>query len=137
MARKRRRNDFQAGELNLTAMIDVAFQLLNFFVITATPVDVFTNLEILRPQPDDRPPIPKDLAAIRITVFPGGYTVSGRIMELPQLRAMLDRLAASDKGQTILIECTNEAQHNRLVELLDACGQSGMTNLSVVSSGGY
>ena len=35
MARKRRRSTFTAGELNLTAMIDVAFQLLSFFLVSA------------------------------------------------------------------------------------------------------
>ena len=49
MARKRRRNSFNAGELNLTAMIDVAFQLLSFFLVTAHPVDVLTNLDVFRP----------------------------------------------------------------------------------------
>ena len=137
MARKRRRNDAQAGELNLTAMIDVAFQLLNFFIITVTPVDVLTNLEVLRPRPEVQKQQDQPVNAIRIAVFPGGYTVQERTMEMPELKRLLDRLSASDKGQTVLIECANESQHYRLVELLDACAQFGMTNLSVVSSGGF
>ena len=40
MARKRWKSDARPGELNLTAMIDVAFQLLSFFLITVHPVDV-------------------------------------------------------------------------------------------------
>lgn len=137
MARKRRRNDAQAGELNLTAMIDVAFQLLNFFIITVRPVDALTNLDVLRPRPEAPKQQDQPVTAIRIAVFPGGYTVQERTMEMPELKKLLERSAATDKGQTVLIECTNESQHGRLVELLDACAQYGMTNLSVVSSGGF
>ena len=118
-------------------MIDVAFQLLNFFIITVTPVDVLTNLEVLRPRPEVQKQQDQPVNAIRIAVFPGGYTVQERTMEMPELKRLLDRLSASDKGQTVLIECANESQHYRLVELLDACAQFGMTNLSVVSSGGF
>jgi len=74
MARKRRMNQFQAGELNLTAMIDVAFQLLAFFILTAHPVDVMANLAVARPMVDEGAPEKGDFNAIQVTVFPDGYT---------------------------------------------------------------
>lgn len=137
MGRKRRRSNFQAGELNLTAMIDVAFQLLSFFIITTHPVDVLTNLDVFRPQPDqtskpDQAP-PK---VIRITVFPDGFTINDRGVDSRQLAVLLGKLADLDKTQTVLIQCLNESPHSRLIELLDVCSKLGLVNLSVVSSGG-
>ena len=89
MARKRRRNDAQAGELNLTAMIDVAFQLLSFFIITVHPVDVLANLNVFRPSPEKRAQesqVPANM--IRIMVHPdGSYFVNDR----PVSREVLDR----------------------------------------------
>ncbi len=135
MARKRRLNGFHAGELNLTAMIDVAFQLLAFFIITTHPVDVMASLDVFRPAaiPGDeyvRPP------GVRVAVFADGYTVNETRYELDQIVVKLGKLAALDKSQTVLIQCLNDSTHGRFVELLDACAKTGLTNLSVVSSGG-
>ena len=56
MARNRRISGNVAGELNLVAMIDVAFQLLSFFLITVAPVDALTHLPVARPP--ERHPVP-------------------------------------------------------------------------------
>jgi biopolymer transport protein ExbD len=137
MARKRRRSTFTAGELNLTAMIDVAFQLLSFFLISAHPVDVLTNLDVFRPQPEVTsapPPVPPKI--IRITVFPDGFTINDRSVDSRSLAKFLSQLAELDKTQTVLIQCLNESPHGKLIELLDVCARLKLTNLSVVSSGG-
>ena len=135
MARHRRLNGFQAGELNLTAMIDVAFQLLAFFVLTAHPMDVMANLSVFRPMTDSGGTVV--ISPIKVTVYPDGYTVNGNAsMSLENLTEKLGRIASIDKSQTILIQCTNESEHSRLVSFLDVCAKLGLTNLSVVSSGG-
>jgi biopolymer transport protein ExbD len=132
MPRKRRLNYFTAGELNLTAMIDVAFQLLCFFLIAAHPMDVVTNLTVARPAGDRE----SGCTVIRVTVFPNGYTVNERSMDAAQMAVSLGKLAALDPNQTVLIQCLNEAPHSRLIEVLDTCAKVKLTNLSVVSSGG-
>ena len=137
MARKSRRTELQAGELNLTAMIDVAFQLLSFFIITTHPIDVYAHLNIFRPSPDARAnPNEQMVAMIRITVYPDGYTINDKPMLVPQLETILAKMASLDKNQTILIQCLNQSDHGKLVALLDLCVKYGMHNLSVVSSGG-
>jgi biopolymer transport protein ExbD len=136
MARKRRRSTFTAGELNLTAMIDVAFQLLSFFLVTAHPVDVLTNLDVFRPMAEKQTQEVSPAAVIRVTVFPDGFTINDRAVDSRQLNALLGKMAELDKSQTVLIQCLNESPHSRLVELLDVCVKLGLSNLSVVSSGG-
>ena len=136
MARKRRRNSFNAGELNLTAMIDVAFQLLSFFLVTAHPVDVLTNLDVFRPMAEKASQDTSPAKVIRVTVFPDGYTINDRGVDSRQLNALLGKLDDLDKTQTVLIQCLNDSPHGRLIELLDICAKLGLVNLSVVSSGG-
>ncbi len=136
MSRKRRRSTFTAGELNLTAMIDVAFQLLSFFLISARPVDVLTNLDVFRPQAEKSSQQESQAKIIRVTVFPDGFTINDRGVDSRQLTSLLGRLADLDKTQTVLIQCTNESPHGKLIELLDICSKLGLVNLSVVSSGG-
>lgn len=136
MGRKRRKSSFQAGELNLTAMIDVAFQLLSFFIITTHPVDVLTNLDVFRPMAEKASQDTSPAKVIRITVFPDGFTINDRGVDSRQLASLLSRLAELDKTQTVLIQCLNESPHGKLIELLDICSKLGLVNLSVISSGG-
>jgi biopolymer transport protein ExbD len=126
----------RAGELNLTAMIDVAFQLLSFFIITVRPVDVITQLDVFRPSADtmssqrQKPP-----PVIKIMIFPEGFSINDRPVELQDLDRLLTKLAGLDKTQTILIMCASQSPHGRLVDVLDLCAKSGLINLSVVSAG--
>ena len=55
MARKRKGMDAPEGELEMTPMIDVVFQLLIYFIVTIKPVDVVTNLDVFRPAPEIMP----------------------------------------------------------------------------------
>ena len=135
MGRKRRRQHLVAGELNLVAMIDVAFQLLSFFIITVHPVDVFTNLSVFRPSqekvnPVDAPP-PNFL---RIMIYKDAYTLNENPMPFKNLDKVMTTLAKSDSTRTILIMCRAESKHRQLIEVLDMCARLKLTNLSVVSS---
>ena len=94
MARQRKKSEIHAGELNLTAMIDVAFQLLNFFIITSHPVDVFTHLNVFRPSPeppkkDQPPPLPENM--IRIQIFSDGYSINERPVTVKMLEGLARR----------------------------------------------
>ena len=136
MARKRKMSEIHAGELNLTAMIDVAFQLLSFFIITVRPVDVLTQLDVFRPsteQTQSKSQTPPKM--IKIMIFPDGFSINDRPVELQDLDRLLTKLAGLDKTQTILIMCASQSPHGRLVDVLDLCAKSGLINLSVVSAG--
>ncbi len=135
MARKKRRTDAKAGELNLTAMIDVAFQLLSFFIITTHPVDVLTNLDVFRPAPQkaSKPP-PTPPQVLRITVALEGYLVNDTPVEFTSMEPFIFKMAAADKTQTVLIQCDQRAEHRKLIAVLDMCSKAGLVNLSVVST---
>ena len=136
MARKRKKTSLHAGELNLTAMIDVAFQLLSFFIITVKPMDVLTNLDVFRPSPEksqqEQKATPPKL--IQVQIFPDGYTINERPVDLESLDRLLTKLASMDKTQTILIMVAGQSDHGRLVDVLDLCAKAGLVNLSVVSA---
>lgn len=142
MARKRRTHAAHPGELNLTAMIDVAFQLLAFFLLAIKPVDVFANLEAFRPSPEpprDQHATPPPLIRILLPQNAGdsGACVINDIpLTAPQVEHKLMRYGESDPSQTILIQCAKNSTHRQLVELLDKCAKARLTSISVVSSAG-
>jgi len=117
-------------------MIDIAFQMLSFFVITTHPVSVITNLDVYRPSQDKTASQAKQPPKmIKIMVLPNDvFSINDKIIELQDLDRLLSKLAALDTQQTIMIMCTPESQHGQLVEVLDLCAKSGLVNLSVVST---
>jgi biopolymer transport protein ExbD len=136
MARKRFKSDQHPGELNLTAMIDVAFQLLSFFLITIKPVDVLAHLQAFRPSPEKTNTREQSVEMIKIMVLPNQFVMNDIPVTKVQLEQKLRKYAATDASQTILIMCAKQSKHEELVELLDKCAQFKLTNLSVVSSAG-
>jgi len=141
MARKRYKAEHRPGELNLTAMIDVAFQLLSFFLIAIKPVDVLANLEAFRPSPERTSSSAPSVPMIKIMVLSpnsgiSDYVVNDTPMTMTQVENRLKKYADTDPTQTVLIMCAQKSTHKQLVELLDRCARYKMTNLSVVSLAG-
>jgi len=135
MARKKRKQHLVAGELNLVAMIDVAFQLLSFFIITIHPQDVLTNLNVFRPSQENTAPPDNTMPnMIRIMIFSNALTLNENPMTFKSMEKVMTQLAKNDKSQTILIMCRAESKHKDLVAVLNMCAKLKLTNLSVISS---
>ncbi len=133
---RRRKGIVDAGaELNMTAMIDVVFQLLIFFLVTQKPIDTMANLDVFRPSPEKKqeqmqtPP-----KMIRIQIYADGFTINDRPVGLTELDRLLARLAGIDRNQTIMIMCAALSKHEDLVRVLDLCAKTGLVNLSVIST---
>ena len=134
MARKKRTQEWHAGELNLTAMIDVAFQLLNFFVLTTHPVDVFANLDVFRPQAEKVITQQEEqIPLLEIFVYKDGYAMSKKPMGLPELDRKLERIANSSKDSMIIIKCTGDSTQTGLVNVLDLCAKHQLGKISIFS----
>ena len=135
MARKKRRSHMNAGELNLTAMIDVAFQLLSFFIMTMKPTDVLAQLDVSRPAPDKRAiQQSKPINVLWITILAdGSFILNDHPIKKENLDQQLTQLGALDKTQTVIVACTPKSSHGKMVEILDLCAKAGLESLSVVS----
>ena len=135
MARSRKRSHLIAGELNLTAMIDVAFQMLNFFVITMKPMDVLANLDVSRPAPSTASKQQKPPNFLRIYILnDGNITINDRLVSKENFERTLKQITTMNtKDVTVLIGCEPQSPHGKMVEVLDLCSFAGLTNLSLVS----
>lgn len=118
----------------MTPMIDVVFLLLVYFVMTLQPTDLFAHLNVFTPSAEAATEAPKDPPSlIRIGVNPGGYTFDGLVVSSTQLESFLARLASASKTQSVLITCSVDSRHGRLVAVLNMCAKFELDNLSVVS----
>ena len=132
---RRVRKSQENPELSMTPMIDVVFQLLIFFIVTLKAEDILAHLDVSRPAPDSQQTKEQDIELVEILVGhqQTGFSMKGRIMTIKELERRLGELAAVDRKVPVLIKCTNQSRHGKLVEVLDACAKHKLTNLSVFS----
>lgn len=117
--------------LNLTPMIDVVFQLLIFFMVATTFADPEKELGIELPEAvsgaaaDDGGPLV-------INVFADGRVVlGGRDLPADDLLPTLRAAAQADPERSVTIRGDRLVHHERIVAVMDACGQAGLLNLAV------
>jgi biopolymer transport protein ExbD len=119
----------------MTAMIDVVFQLLIYFIVTVKPIDEIAHLDVFRPSPEKKqeqlqtPP-----KMIRIQIFQDGFTINDRTVNLAEMEKLIERLAGINKTQTIMIMAAGQSRHENLIHVLDLCAKNGLQNLSVIST---
>ena len=129
MARKEQENP----KAEMTPMIDVVFQLMIFFVVTIKQEDIYSKLNANRPAPNQASSSESNDTQIKIDIGYSGLIFNGRGVRMNELRSNLKQLSATSKNATVLIRCTMDSPHGRLVDVLDACNQYGMRNLSIFS----
>lgn len=120
----------------MSAMIDVVFLLLVYFVLTKKPdipeVHMAINLPSPNPatQPDEPPP-----TTLEIHVLAGErYMLQGtKQVSLQALENYLLDFAAFGTDQTVMIKVEPEAREAALVNVLDRCSKANLSNLNVLS----
>ena len=120
-------------KVEMTPMIDVVFQLMIFFVVTIKQEDIYSKLNANRPAPNQASSSESNDTQIKIDIGYAGLIFNGRGVRMNELRSNLKQLSATSKNATVLIRCTMDSPHGRLVDVLDACNQYGMRNLSIFS----
>ena len=133
LGRKKKTSEV-SGEVEMTPMIDVVFQLLIYFVVTIKPMDVNAHLDVFRPGAQKREPSDSQPPRmIRIQIFKGALVMNDRSVDLKSLGDILRKLGAIKTDQTVMIMCARDSEHEKLIQVLDRCSKAGLTNLSVVS----
>ena len=120
-------------QLDMTPMIDVVVELIIFFVVTIKQEDIYSKLNANRPAPNQSSSSESNDTQIKIDIGYSGLIFNGRGVRMNELRSNLKQLSATSKNATVLIRCTMDSPHGRLVDVLDACIQYGMRNLSIFS----
>jgi len=152
--KKRKRIQLDDAETPMSSMIDVVFLLLIYFIVTQKPIIDETLLSCDLPTPGGKPPKnpPTMLTVEVVRMFPNPtnnkaiikkelntYYLNKRRWKFNDpkatndLRRQLIAIAENDKDQTIIINCGPNATHQKLIQILDACAESGLTKLNVVN----
>ena len=142
-------------ELNLAAMLDMAFQLLTFFILTFSPVSLENGFKFHLPPPVPATRLAEDSGApgsnTASTRFPGLDTLTISLLAMPdghirqiaieqtvvrqdelaqRLRAIFaDRVAGF---QQVLLQVDSRLAYSDLMRVIDVCTQVRLPTQSAV-----
>lgn len=128
--------------LQIGPLIDVVFLLLIYFIVTSSLKSPEADLGIRLPgsmaqtstlqMPDEQILEINAAGAINLnnTIFPNDGE-----RQIPELAEMLSRyrLASEATGNQALvtIQAEDETRHQRVIDVMNACGEAGITNVTV------
>lgn len=131
-ARRRaaRRLRERGAVVELTPLIDIVFQLLIFFLLTATFKDQSSlDVELARAKSQERS---EQAQNVVVSIGKDGrYEIDGAVVEARELEMRLCKHA--QQGDTSLhIRADRASQHEALVEVMDQAKTCGMTKMGIL-----
>ncbi len=140
MARKKKRMNTTEASIPMESMIDVVFLLLIYFIVTQKPIIEETLLGVNLPSASDstskNQTEPGSLFTIDVIKMGNGsgnfFSVNSIPTPLKGMKEQLAMLAENDADTTVIIRCGPNAKHSKLVTVLDACAEAGLTKLNIV-----
>jgi biopolymer transport protein ExbD len=130
---RRHRNSPERIELQMTAMVDVVFLLLIFFLVTRWQEDLLTHMDVIRPRTVLVRSLPADENILQVTVRRNGFALHGRSVGAEELEIQVGKIASYSEQVPVLIRCADDSPHGLLVRVLDMCARHRLTRIRVVS----
>ncbi len=130
-----KRQNRESSEVNLTPLIDVVFLLLIFFMVSTTFTDK-TELAIDLPEAQGNLQMKKPEAIEVVVSQAGDYAINGQNLlnnRIGTLKEAISKIAGGDKQRPLVITADAQSPHQAVVNVMDAAGQLGFTNLSITS----
>jgi biopolymer transport protein ExbD len=142
-----KRTEHPQIDLQIAPMIDVCFLLLFFYIITSKPVKPEADMTMTLPgtvAQEESVDIPDEQ---RITIQDNGQIVLNDLSldkpddrKLPALLATLKRFKESsdaNKSQALItLDVSDNAVHQRVVDVLNACAEAGIQGVTFAGATG-
>jgi biopolymer transport protein ExbD len=140
-----RRTEHPQIELQIAPMIDVCFLLLFFYILTSKPVQPEADINMTLPgtvAQEESLEIPDEQ---RISILEDGQIVLNDLpldephsRELPALLKTLTRFKESvdaNKSEALItVDAADGSQHQRIVDVLNACARAGIRGVTFAPS---
>ncbi|NQT94595.1 MAG: biopolymer transporter ExbD [Lentisphaerae bacterium] len=124
---RRARRSEPPVKISSTAMIDVVFLLLVFFVFTVSPQDILARLEVSGGVGGGDSSIPM----LRIDVLENGFTLNDKPAGEAELERLLSRFGDISPDIGVMISCRPGSPHSLLIRALDTCAGAGLKNVAM------
>ncbi len=117
--------------INVTALLDVVFLLLIFFVVTSTFLEQ-PGLDLSLPEASSADVATRDEVILRMTVD-GAMFVGGQKVEEDALEQALRAGLAAENVTRVVLEADERVPHGQVVKGMDAARKAGATALIIAT----
>jgi biopolymer transport protein ExbD len=118
--------------LNLTAMLDIMFLLLIFFVLNTKFLDDERQINLQVPQVNGQNKLAAADQQKTINVYRDGtIRLDGTTVTLPDLTARLAAACKQTKHLGVLVRGDGHGELQQVADVLTACKQAGVNDLAV------
>ena len=130
----RKKKPTRSQGLEMTALMDVIFLLLCFFVTTSVFSQWESEIAITLPSAKSATVPGRMPGEIILNVSAGGMvSVNGQILSLDEPTKRLSRLSKLYPGQPIVIRADKATSYESLVAVIDACRTADVWNFSLAT----
>lgn len=136
LKRKRKRELSSQDSTPISAMIDIVFLLLIYFILTQKPIIEDTRLNFspaCRGKSAAQSSAISDFAFLEINENTETYLFNGQAISREQLPTYLNHIGKNNKETQLIIFCADNVKHTDLVKALDLCRLSSLSNISIMA----
>jgi len=121
----------QAGEIDLTPMLDVVFILLIFFIVTAVFVKE-AGYDVLKPQASMAEFT--NLDPILVAISPAGEIfMDGDIIEPRNMRFRLEQRLSDAPNAPVIIQADQAATNEHVITVMGAAREAGVVSVQIAA----
>ena len=122
-------------EVNLTALIDVVFLLLIFFMVSTT-FDRHARLKVSLPEASTKTTQQQKEPLVLSIDAKGNYFINDRQVvnqTLDTLKQAIQKTIGDDKNISLMLRADANTPHQSVVRAMDAASQLGLSKLSIAT----
>ena len=119
----------EAGEIDLTPMLDVVFILLVFFIVTSVFVTE-AGIDVTRPEASLVDPTSGDLILIAVGAN-GDIWIDGDQIDPRFIRSRFELRLADAPNSSIIIQADASANNEQVLMILEAAREAQIENVSI------
>ena len=127
----RGKDDEQAGEIDLTPMLDVVFILLIFFIVTSVFVKE-AGYDVERPVAATTLPIEVDPILIAVSPL-GELWMDGEVILQRNLRLRIEQRLAESPNAGVVIQADVAATNEFVLQIMNAAREAGVATIQIAA----
>ena len=117
--------------IDLTPLIDVTFQLLIFFLLTAT-FNKDASFKVKLPKASSNEPSTEAKAVIVEISEDGRFEIDHKIVDEAELQTRLCMAAKESDASTVNIKADQNTKHEKVVQAMDVAKACGIEKLGIL-----
>jgi len=129
--RGRGKNIIDSAAVDLTPLIDVTFQLLIFFLLTAT-FNTDAAFKVKLPKASASEPATESKAIVVEISEDGRFEIDRKIVDEAELQTRLCMAAKEAQISTVNIKADQNTKHEKVVQAMDVAKACGIEKLGIL-----